>query len=99
MLFSNNERMLLIAALETYDDEPRKKFDAFTQHLIAANTLKKLNKLSSKTVFTASELEIMCLSVQMILASLSQISGMEPPEYYSRLLDRLIAMKRAVESN
>ena len=92
MLFSKNEQIILIAALETYNDEPRKDFDPFTQRILVSSALKKLNKLSESTSFTPAEFKVMYLSLSTVCSSFAKITGEIPFTNHTILLERLRAM-------
>lgn len=67
MLFDEKELSIIIAALESYDEEPQGLLTPEAQHRVTMSALNKLNVLSPLTYFTKQEFTIMVLAVQFVL--------------------------------
>ena len=67
MLFTKDECFHLIAALETYNDEPRGKLPAEDQNEACLSALRKIHELNLFTSFTLNERIVMMDAVSYII--------------------------------
>ena len=86
MLFTEEEVILLIAAVETYNDNDRHEIPLIAQRVLSISCLNKLEKLTSSTHFTQQELAFLELAIRFIKRSQNIASGHHGPS-----LDQLIS--------
>ena len=90
MIFNLSETSQLIAALETYDEEPRGLLKPELQHKLCESCLKKLNSQNIFTTFSKQEYSMMVYAIHFIITILDSRHYRGPDELYElhlRLLE------------
>lgn len=98
MLFTKDECFHLIAALETYNDEPRGKLPPDSQNEACLSAIRKLQNINLFTTFTLNERIMLMDSVSYIIHLLSW-KGLKVHDILWTLHDKVGSLSLPAESS
>ena len=73
MLFNDEECILIVSALETYDESDQTFLPPELKHRLILSSLEKISNLSTLTYFTKQEFTVMYAAVDHIIRSEQQL--------------------------